>query len=106
MDTRECVITEELKTEWVEALRSGKYVQGTGYLRDANEQFCCLGVLADIINPTAWGKVEFNAYMFKNSFATLSADILPRDIQEVLYTMNDHDKKTFIEIADYIETNL
>ena len=29
-------------------MRSEKYKQGSGALRDANDQFCCLGVLADV----------------------------------------------------------
>lgn len=33
---------------WVEALRSGKYKQGKKMLRTSGDQFCCLGVLADI----------------------------------------------------------
>src|SRR5688572_11113721 len=31
---------------WVEALRSGKYEQGTGQLANGDGGFCCLGVLA------------------------------------------------------------
>lgn len=37
--------------KWVKALRSGKYKQGTGYLRtsqDNSNSFCCLGVLCNI----------------------------------------------------------
>lgn len=40
-------MTPEMKTKWVEALRSGKYKQTTGLLKDA-EGYCCLGVLASI----------------------------------------------------------
>lgn len=50
------VLTEEqkaIRTKWCEALRSGKYEQGTGYLR-ANDKFCCLGVLCDVIDPLEW----------------------------------------------------
>lgn len=43
----------EIKAKWVAALRSGKYQQGTGYLkrREANSaeyQHCCLGVLCEL----------------------------------------------------------
>ena len=37
-----------LKAEWVEALRSGEYTQGTGRLRNDEGGRCCLGVLCDI----------------------------------------------------------
>ena len=40
-------MNEDIKSEWVSALRSGDYKQGIGYLRVDNE-FCCLGVLCDI----------------------------------------------------------
>lgn len=37
-----------LKAEWVGALRSGEYTQGTGRLRNDEGGRCCLGVLCDI----------------------------------------------------------
>jgi hypothetical protein len=33
---------------WVKALRSGKYEQTTGKLKDGGGGMCCLGVLADL----------------------------------------------------------
>lgn len=40
-------MNQEIKKQWVKALRSGKYQQGKNHLRVGNE-FCCLGVLCDI----------------------------------------------------------
>lgn len=40
----------EYKRKWVDALRSGKYRQGVGVLKNANEEYCCLGVLCDILD--------------------------------------------------------
>jgi hypothetical protein len=37
-----------VKELWLKALRSGEYKQGRGQLRDANNNFCCLGVLCNI----------------------------------------------------------
>lgn len=37
-----------IKKQWVEALRSGNYVQGTRRLRGGDDTFCCLGVLCDL----------------------------------------------------------
>lgn len=46
----------ELKSKWVDALRSGKYKQGRGYLcRD--DAYCCLGVLCDISGIGEWKNV-------------------------------------------------
>ena len=44
---------EEIKTQWVNALRRGEYKQGTQYLRKTDpdshaDKFCCLGVLCDL----------------------------------------------------------
>lgn len=38
----------EVKAEWLDALRSGNYKQGKGYLKDNKDEFCCLGVLCDL----------------------------------------------------------
>lgn len=37
----------KIKADWVAALRSGEYEQGTGKLNQ-NGKFCCLGVLCDL----------------------------------------------------------
>lgn len=47
----EVKLNPEIKTKWLEALRSGEYEQGKGYLHyeDQGEQhYCCLGVLCEI----------------------------------------------------------
>ena len=48
---------QKLKDKWLAALRSGKYKQGTGKLRDDSGGYCCLGVLEHCIS----GKVEKHA---------------------------------------------
>jgi hypothetical protein len=40
-------MNKEVKQKWIEALRSGMYKQGEGYLRQG-DKFCCLGVLCDL----------------------------------------------------------
>jgi hypothetical protein len=53
----------EIKKLWVEALRSGEYVQGTQSLRTGEDGFCCLGVLCDLAKKAGIGewkqKVKF-----------------------------------------------
>jgi len=39
---------KENAMKWVEALRSGKYKQGAGVLLNEKNEYCCLGVLAEI----------------------------------------------------------
>lgn len=43
-----------LKKQWIEALRSGKYRQGRGSLRSESGEYCCLGVLCDLVDPDGW----------------------------------------------------
>lgn len=51
----------EVKAKWVEALRSGKYLQGKHSLRTVDDKFCCLGVFCDVIDPTAWHDHDLDA---------------------------------------------
>ena len=100
----------ELKEKWLKALRSGEYMQGIGALRDVNDQYCCLGVLADVIG-CEWkpARVSFSLYAcsFQNkpSEQYLRHDILPGHVQGEPARMND-EGATFTEIATYIQENL
>lgn len=38
----------ETKKKWLEALRSGEYMQANRVLNDGDGGFCCLGVLHDV----------------------------------------------------------
>lgn len=105
------------KEKWLEALRSGKYKQGKNHLQDNDNNFCCLGVLCDIYDPSKWEKI-FNvadAYTYNRE----SSSILPENIAYILgigrfgyyveegtlfslTELNDQGS-TFSEIADVIE---
>jgi len=64
-------MNSEIKQKWIDALRSGKYVQGEGSLHDAKmtgmrpDQKCCcvLGVLNDISGLGDW---EDNTYFIRD----------------------------------------
>ena len=45
----------EIKARWLAALRSGDYRQGKYRLREGND-FCCLGVLCDVLSSDAGGE--------------------------------------------------
>lgn len=49
--------TQEFKTKWLEALRSGKYEQAHRFLRVGNA-FCCLGVACEISGRGHWVEVQ------------------------------------------------
>lgn len=48
----------EIKTKWLEALRSGEYKQGKNMLRH-EDTFCCLGVLCDIHSKETGNQWKF-----------------------------------------------
>lgn len=44
----EAKLKKRVKAQWVAALRSGEYQQGTGALRHGDDTYCCLGVLCEL----------------------------------------------------------
>ena len=114
----------ELKKEWIRRLRSGAYQQGTGYLRDnstGEEEYCCMGVLCDIVDPKSWDKNDAGQWNWRQSYELLNRDELdevhlPIDDQDELMAMNDSawseyqqktlDSHDFDEIADWIDSHV
>jgi hypothetical protein len=99
----------ELKAKWVAALRSGKYVQAHGRLKDmlANEpavSYCCLGVLCDIQG------IDTNAVQgYSDTFNPMGIEghTIEEGMLNKLVELNDYPPHhNFMEIADYIERNL
>jgi hypothetical protein len=115
----------DIKRQWIEALRSGKYQQGKFALRTVDNEFCCLGVLCDIVRPDGWSDTtvesdvaETDVYEFVEGKDTyegalpdgvgeaVGIDLWARhDVTDELIEMNDKGTP-FAEIADYIEANL
>jgi hypothetical protein len=102
---------QEIKTKWLEALRSGKYrqVQGTlkGITEDGQEGYCCLGVLLSIqgIEPPVCVAEEKSLNGIDEGPKDLydrTAEIIGACVQEIGIDMNDSGN-TFREIADAIE---
>ena len=44
----------EIKERWLHDLRSGEIKQARGVLRTTEDEFCCLGVLCTIVDPSKW----------------------------------------------------
>lgn len=107
-------MNQELKTKWVEALRSGKYPQGKRYL-NRDGAYCCLGVLCEVRGEEKRTSSEYGATSYGESndprTSTLSPEMLESAgmdcySQQTLVNLNDADNKSFSEIADWIEANL
>lgn len=96
----------EIKTKWIDALRSGKYLQIKGALRSRDGLgHCCLGVLCDLIDPAGW---HLQAHHFENLMPgekILSEAGLAMDAADKFADMND-DGTPFATIADHIERHL
>lgn len=107
-------MTTELKSEWVKALRSGEYKQGFGRLRWNDGEHCSLGVLADVLvrkHAAMWGWDNALEYEMDRGVTVLPSK-LRADIRffgplhDRVVAMNDKLRFTFLEIADWIDTNI
>lgn len=101
---------EEMKAnrrKWVEALRSGKYEQGEGCLRDSNGRYCCLGVLTELAGAPYVDFGDGGGFESKQArdFVGLAqtGGYIHQGIASSLWSMNDGGA-TFAEIADIIES--
>ena len=109
---------KELKEKWLEALRSGKYKQGRGDLRNVDDEFCCLGVLCDISGQGEWGTklmIQKAPYCYGQGDEWQHCALppfmkkftnLPMNTEETLFNLNDKRGLSFHEIADWIEENV
>lgn len=105
-------MNQEVKQKWVEALRSGKYKQGQGYLRKG-DNYCCLGVLCDLNGGAEWILSDHPRKPIYNYGDELRNEIPPKfirewaeisdDVMETLVYYNDTKDFTFEEIANYLE---
>lgn len=112
----------ELKQKWIDALRSGNYSQGEAFLRDNNDNFCCLGVLCDVADAGEWQIDNNDTYFVFDGWQlddVLNEDALEyfqldEPIADGLMALNDGSycrwigyakKLSFAEIADIIEAD-
>lgn len=101
----------EFKQKWAAALRSGDFGQCFGKMSNGVGGFCCLGVASEISGVTARGET----IRFEDGYSHEDMDKIPilivgssfdNETVHQLTFMNDVQKKSFLEIADYIEANL
>lgn len=117
-------MNQEVKTKWLDALRSGKYEQGQSFLR-VDDTFCCLGVLCDIYlkeKNLNWIQVNVDDDPILYSCMRFTEDeVLPEEVMKwvsldtpdpritsknaQVSELND-DSYSFNEIADLIEKEL
>jgi len=102
---------EELRTNWLAALRGKKYKQTQEVLRNESG-FCCLGVLCDIYDSNKWNIdntwVTEYTYGKNHEEVNLPESIrravgIPKNEVSKLVAMNDEDQLSFRKIANYLE---
>lgn len=111
-------LTDAEFDQWLVDLRSGRYLQGAGRLKQhgfdgkgqPRKEHCCLGVLGEQLNCLV--EVEFNGYECVLPGVKGDAYYLPVDNHNRLAGMNDGTReggwvgglrKSFPEIADWLE---
>jgi hypothetical protein len=100
----------EVKKVWISALRSGKYAQTQGSLRQG-DRYCCLGVLCDLYPDPAgghWGGDYVKRFLGNTGspptkVCEWAGTTAPEE--DCLIDKNDSGQ-TFDDIADYIERKL
>lgn len=107
------MLNKYVKKKWIDALRSGKYTKTTHEMRvqrNGKSCFCALGVLCDVIDSKRW-EVHSGYYRWGNSWAIIpgrtrnAIHITEKECLSIL-NLNDSKRKSFNEIADWIEENL
>lgn len=120
----------DFKRKWVEALRSGKYLQGKSLLASQSKEdadavnYCCLGVAGCTVGIPVNQMREESEFSdiidyevgsgnpnLENKETSFIMSVLPRELifgnlVDKLVSLNDEQGKTFLEIADWIEENL
>jgi hypothetical protein len=113
-------MNRENALKWVEALRSGKYTQGSHNLKSGVDmvRHCCLGVAAELAGIDIPNRNEgYNAHIYRQVAEWLGLPIEPKNpmvdfdnggfaATKTFQRMNDIDGKSFAEIADYVEAEL
>lgn len=113
-----------IQTKWLEALESGNYQQGNGYLK-RNGRYCCLGVLCEIAglkeSIEEGGATCFSADELSSSSTYVPEAVVPafglrnpagalhnevavefNSALGTLASLNDHTSLSFAELAAYI----
>jgi len=103
----------EARLTWIKALESGRYKQGTGYLRK-DDRYCCLGVACEVSGlnlPPSPIPLNTTEGSITCTYGGNSA-VPPQEVLDVfningrevnrLVGMNDHEERSFYEIAAYL----
>lgn len=108
---------------WAAALRSGKYTQTRGALRQSDDRFCANGVACALIPEFMWETTIIHGATFYSPvvpglgpwrgelhdliYQELTRRTgVPSSVFTAVEQLNDHQRLTFAEIAAYLEERL
>lgn len=109
-------MNKEAKQKWIDALRSGRYMQGKSCLKGLDGNYCCLGVLVMVFEEhyglkfdqktnSTQNAVEFGSYCSVAAPPQIVIDwikITPSQ-QFLLMNLNDKHGCSFAGIAEVIQ---
>lgn len=96
-------LDKKIKAKWLAALRSGKFHQTEGCLKEVingQKAYCCLGVLCETMGASYKGSDDFPSQIVLNKAG------LTQNQADKLAKMNDDSGDDFKQIAAYISRNL
>jgi hypothetical protein len=117
-------LPKKYKDRWLKALRSGEFKQGTRCLRSQQDQYCCLGVAYEV-NGGTWlprkpgagystaaahpGRIaEASSKSVKLALSQACTVHQPEEfsVEEYLINRNDCQRRSFVQIANWVEKHL
>lgn len=96
---------EQVKKKWVKALRSGKFSQTQGTLKDESG-YCCLGVLCELAvqeGVIKAGRADATGYY---TYGRNSQDLLPPTVQRWAGIKSENPDVKFIDDGESINVSL
>lgn len=108
MENKKYQLPREFATKWINELRNVNHTQIRGVLRryESNGYCYCATGLGYLANGFEFAN---NTEIFINNEATSAFDYnlpIPNKLFHAIINLNDGDRKTFAEIADFIEENV
>ena len=108
---KKVIFTQKIKRAWINALRSGKYKQGTGLLYDPTTNcYCVMGVLGVICGYDKSKLSKANSFFDKKVFQKIPDIFIGAShsptVGGKLMILNDEKEMSFKWFASYIERYL
>jgi hypothetical protein len=92
------MLTAQEKAAWIKELRDPNNKQCYEMLRGFDGGRCVLGILKEEVFKESYPDPKFQGFFWR--------DIRTRRLADQLLVLNDKEKKSFPEIADWIEANV